>query len=134
MNVLDQLPQGEPLRLLREVDRNEREIKAPQILGSSSILTSCIFSGDVYDVLTPASGTPVVEVEFIPDDLTFGGAFCYKLVVVDVTGTDVEKTTGIYRQRVTNDQQIWKIAASTSQQLKFYFLAAGSGTFTTNVI
>ncbi|MFM9793293.1 hypothetical protein [Streptomyces turgidiscabies] len=134
MRTIDPLPQGKPLALLREADRIAKEIKAPQILGSSSILGNRVYSADAWDVLTPASGVHTCEIEFVPDDLTFGGAFAYTLVVVDVTGTPVEVTTGIYRLRVTDDRQRWKMAVSNSQKLKFYFLTAGSGTFTTNVI
>ncbi|MGW6120430.1 hypothetical protein ACWFRF_15415 [Nocardia sp. NPDC055165] len=134
MGVLDRLPQGEMVSALRSVEELERELKAPQLLGSRSILTSRIFSASTYDVLTPASGTHVVDVEFLPADLTFGGAFCYKLVVVDVTGTPAQKTSGIYRKRVSNNQQVWRIAVSNSQKLKFYFYTAGAGSFSINVI
>lgn len=135
MGVLDQLPQGEPLALLRGVNRDLDELKGFQKLGSSSVVTGRLYSASSFDVQTPSSGTPVVEVIFTPDDMTFGGAFAYKLVVVDVTGTPAEVTTGIYRQRVGSDNlQKWRIAASTNQKLKFYFLTAGYGTFTANVI
>lgn len=135
MNVMDQLPQGEPLRLLRELEQVGREIKSSQTLGSTSVATDRVFSASVYDALTPGSGTPKIEVEFIPDDLTFGGAFCYQLYAVDVTNPlSHSLITTVQRLRVTDDRQRWIVSVSTSREVKFYFLTAGSGTFTTNLV
>jgi hypothetical protein len=133
MSLLDQLPGGRMIHQLHEDMEIDREIKAPQTLGSSSVETSRVFSEDAYDIQTP-SGSPEIEVEFIPDDLTFGGAFCYRMYVVDVTSTPTLVTARIKRLRVEDDRQRWHIGANPSSDLKFYFFAAGSGTFTVNLL
>lgn len=137
MSVLDQLPDGEPLRLLREQQEIDREIKSQQRIGQDSIITSRVFSADAFDIQTPGSGSPVIEVEFIPDDLIFGGALCYQFYAVDVTNPASPSvvSSDIRRLRVKADnRQRWLINASLNQKLKFYFFTAGSGTFKANLV
>jgi hypothetical protein len=137
VSVLDQLPEGQPIKLLRELDAIASEIKAPQTFGSSSVITTRLFSGVAYDISLPAHDTHQVMVEFIPDDLTFGGALCYKLYVMSPGGSG-EAIVG-ERLRVTDDRQRWMLhtnntANGSALQLKLYFFAGGSGTFTTNLV
>lgn len=135
MSVLDKLPDGEPLRLLREVNQNAQEIKAPQTLGAASVVTSRVFSDDDYDIELPSSGGPhTVEIEFIPDDLTFGGALCYQLYAVNVTDPGFPGVTSPDRLRVTANRQRWVMRMQNNDRYKFYFFAAGSGTFTATLI
>lgn len=136
MSVLDKLPSGEPLRVLREQEQLIKEIKAPQTLGNDSVITHRIFSASVYDLSIAGGDTHDVLIEFIPDDLAFGGALCYELVVV-ANPEQVFRAVAIPdRLRVVNGVQQWKIfrTSTTAVTYKFYFFTAGSGTFTTNLV
>ena len=136
MGVRDQLPDGQPLALLRELDRDAREIKAAQTMGQDSVISYRIFSNAAYDVLFPAgSDIRTVTVEFIPDDMTFGGAFCYRCKAKQ---SSPGFSTNQYMPRLvtTDGTQKWtySVRPSTDYTFKFYFFTTGSGTFTTNII
>lgn len=139
MSVLDQLPEHKPVAVLKEVDQVSREIKAAQTRGSGSIINHRIYSASEYDILVPGDyGKRVWEIEFIPDNMQFGGALCYRLYVVIIQGTATPyiDDTNLRRQPVSSARQRWRFQGSygVETKLKFYFFAQASGTFTANLI
>lgn len=145
MGVRDRLPEETLARELREQSRTAAELKAAQTRGSSSVLTYRTFTQDVFDVQLNGIGSFTqhrVDVEFIPDDLTFGGAFCHRLEVKAMTTANVIIRTPITIQRrpSVDGRQQWSIfmltfgGASDSRRLKFYLFSTGSGTIQFNVV
>lgn len=150
MKQLDRLPENAMSSELRQRMIESRELKgAFQAFGSSSVLTHRIFSPAVYDVQFTTSvpmGTLKVnrvDVEFIPDDKTFGGAFCYRMQIVALD-TNNQPLMGIQpeieRKPTVDGRQRWSVYhvsfgyEGDTARLKFYFFATGSGTFAANVI
>lgn len=141
MGVLDRLPQGKPLAILRELDQVSREIKSPQARSSGSVINYRVYSGLPYDILVPGGyAKNVVEVEFIPDNPRLGGVLCYRAYVeVGVPGfaTNLDEL-GLRRQimDLSDGRQRWKYQGQfpNATGLKFYFFAQGSGTFSVKLI
>lgn len=139
MSVLDQLPEQKPVALLKEIDQTAREMKAPQTRGSGSVINHRIYSPAAYDVLVPGDyGKRVWEIQFLPDNMQFGGGLCYRLYVVISQGmaTPYIDDANLRRLPVSNARQRWRFQGSYGVQtkLKFYFFAQASGTFTVNLI
>lgn len=139
MSVLDQLPEQRPIAILKEIDQVSREMKSPQTRGSGSIINHRIYSALAYDLLIPGDyGKRVYEIEFLPDNMQFGGALCYRLYVVVMQGTAPAfiDDANLRRVPVSNARQRWRFQCSYGVQtkLKFYFFAQASGTFTANLI
>ncbi|MFJ6416463.1 hypothetical protein [Paeniglutamicibacter sp. NPDC091659] len=140
MRVLDQLPEGKPLAILRELNQVSREIKARQTRGSGSVINHRIYSALPYDILVPGDyAKVVVEVEFLPDNTRFSGALCYRAYAeIASPGTPFIDEIGLRRVIVdpTDGRQRWRFQGQfpSATGLKFYFLAQGSGTFTTKRI
>lgn len=121
-----------------------------QSLGSRSVRTFRIFSEDSFDVQftpPPVVGTlnvNQVDVEFIPDNMIFGGAMCFRLAVkmMDLSGGPFTSAFGVevVRNVRSDGRQIWSVFhvsfgyPGDTARLKFYLSANGSGTFTANVI
>lgn len=143
MGVLDKLPQNTTFAELRELERQRRELKAPQRMGSRSIGTFLISSNNTYDITWPPGDTRQGLVTFTPDDMTFGGALaynCYALFVHPTTGTNFGSPYYTLGLPVTGDNlQKFQIAMmnlgnADPRRMKIYIEAAGSGTFTTSLI
>lgn len=139
MSVLDQLPEHKPVAILKEVDQTAREMKSPQTRGSGSVVNHRIYSAAEHDVLIPGDyGKRVWEIEFIPDNMQFGGALCYRLYVVIMQGvaSPYIDDANLRRLPVTNARQRWRFQGSYGVQtkLKFFFYAQASGAFTVNLI
>lgn len=154
MGLLERLPDNALPAAIRQRMADVQELKgAFQSLGSTSVRTHRIFSAATYDIQFNASTTPgtmivhEAEVEFIPDDMTLGGAFCHRVLAeyldLDnapsnnpyITGTgDCERLPSV------DGRQRWRFYfvsfgyVNDSVRLKFHFYTTGSGTFTTNVI
>ena len=150
MSPLERLPENVLSTELKQRIAEANELKgAFQSIGSSSVVTHRIFSENTYDVeFTPPStvGNLKVnraDVEFIPDDKTFGGAFCYRMEV-RALDTDNNPLGGIQpeieRKPTVDGRQRWSVYHSSfgypgdTARLKFFFFATGSGTFSANVI
>jgi len=150
MKQLDRLPENAMSSELRRRIFENNELKgAFQRRGSTSVVTHRIFSQSTYDVqFTPPSPVGTlkvnqVDVEFIPDDKTFGGAFCYRMLIVALD-TNNQPLAGVQpeieRKPVVDGRQRWSVYhtsfgyAGDTARLKFYFFTLGSGTFTANVI
>lgn len=147
---LNRLPHNTFASTLRTLDTEEDELKgAFQAFGQASIITNRIFSSATYDaVFIPSSvpGTMVVhriDIEFIPDETKFGGAFCHRLEIkcTDSTGAIVNgNPTWLKRLPIVNGRQRWSFHyvsygnAAELLRMKFYFFATGSGTFTSTVV
>ncbi|MBV1778669.1 hypothetical protein KRR55_06025 [Paeniglutamicibacter sp. ABSL32-1] len=132
MSVLDSLPSNRPLALLREARQISHEIKTAQQRGSSSILMSRLQSDDAWDITVSGSG--VVEILFTPDNMQFGGAFCYRVYGKSADQYDSRDLNQYEIKRKPNvgDEQRWLVpyVVSVPTQFKFFFFAQGSGTFT----
>ena len=139
MSIIDQLPHGEPVRLLHELEQMSREIKSPQTFGSTSVATSLIQSADAYDLEWPAGDTHQGLITFTPDDMTFGGALVYRVYAVSV-GLMFTSEYYVYALRVDADNiqrfriPINNFGSLSPMRMKFYFFTAGTGTFTTNLV
>jgi hypothetical protein len=150
MRSLDRLPERALVVELRQRALEVAELKGSfQALGSSSVRTHRIFSGNPYDFEFIASGTPGtiifhrVDVEFIPDNLRFGGAFCHRVYarVFDADGEPQESfRVDALRQRRSDGRQVWSLHhvsfgyPTDTLRIKLYFFATGSGTFSVTVI
>lgn len=150
MSGLDRLPENALTQAVRSRLSDVQEFKGSfQAVGSASVVTHRIFTEAAFDVqLTPPAvvGTlkvNQVEVEFIPDDLTLGGAFASRMIV-EALNTDNQPLAGLQpemeRRASVDGRQIWSVYHPSfgypgdTARLKFYFFATGSGTFTANVI
>lgn len=152
MKALDRIPDNALSAELRHRVTETIELKGSfQAIGSQSVRAHRIFSPADYDVQFTASSTPgativhQVDIEFVPDDMTFGGAYCHKVLVkaLDLTGhaftwIDVQDNS---ERRITSDgRQVWSFYyvsfgySADSVRLKFYLFTTGAGTFTTNVV
>lgn len=139
MSVLDQLPEHKPIALLKEVDQVSREIKSAQTRTSASVINHRLSSAASHDLTVPGGfAKNVVMVEFIPDNMQFGGSLCYRAYVVVNPGTASEYIDIFKFQRLTvvNGRQRWiyNISTFSASNLKFYFFTQASGTFTANLI
>lgn len=150
MGELDRIPENAFSAELKRRATEADELKGSfQSLGATSVITHRVFSPSVYDVQMTASATPGmlrvhrVDVEFIPDDLTFGGAFCHRVYarVLDTLNAPVTFTNPMSeRQATTDGKQKWSFFhvtfgyPSDTIRLKFYFFTTGSGTFTTTIV
>lgn len=150
MSPLDRLPENAfKVELSRRAAESQQLKGSFQAFGSTSVKTHRIFSPNIYDIqfnASPIPGTVVVhqvDVEFIPDDMTFGGAFCYQVLAryLDLSNNPATWYFRIAERKPSiNGRQQWSFYhlsfgyATDSVRLKFYFFATGSGTFTTNVI
>lgn len=137
MSSYDRIPANQPIRALKEAREISREIKAPQPLGSSSVLKWRVFSQAAYDIQVPATGstTQTVLVTFTPNDQTFGGPLVHQLKVKAwlVPSPGAQQGVFIDRQRSTGPVQQWLVYwdafGSDPLRMKLYFFAGGSGTF-----
>lgn len=139
MSVLDALPENKPIALLKEVDQVAREIKSSQTRGSVSVLNYRIFSQSEYDILLPGDySQKVLEIEFLPTNMQFGGGLCYRVYVAVLQGTAApySDSVNLRRMRVVEQRQRWRYQNSfgVATRLKFYFFAQCSGTFTVKII
>lgn len=150
MSGLERLPERALSEEIKERLRAPIELKgSAQSLGSSSVITHRIFSQEPFDVQLNPSGTAGVmrlhrvDVEFIPNDTTFGGAFCLNLGVRarNLSGGVVDRwAISIERKKVVGKKQAWSVYYSSfgyaedAIRLKFFLFALGSGTFKATVI
>ena len=151
MGALERLPEKALSEELKRHIAETAELKGSfQSLGSTSVLTHRIFSDDVYDVQLTASPTPgtvlinQADVTFVPDDNTFGGAFCYRVFVkcFDISNNVIDPAYPVYieRKETTDGSQKWSFYHASfgypedTIRLKFYFFTTGSGTFSTTLV
>ena len=139
MSTLDRLPKGKAVATIRNLEQDARELKSFQTLGYDSVVSYRLFSADAWDVEVPSSSTVhTVNVEFLPDDMTFGGALCYQLVaqVQFDTGNISRIPAMMLRLHSHSSKQAWTYSTKNNslQRFKFYFFTTGSGTFTANII
>ncbi|MDR6794744.1 hypothetical protein J2X12_004324 [Pseudarthrobacter oxydans] len=139
MGVLDQLPEGGLARELHELQELGAEIKAPQTIGSSGVLTKSIQSLATSDITIPANDARDVLLQFTPSDMSFGGSLAYR-VYYSVNGGSYGEVNPSYRLRVGADGiQSWRIFgdnqfSATSKSMKFIIICIGSGTFTASLV
>ena len=150
MGPLERLPDNALPEAIRQRLNDAQELKgAFQSIGSSSVVTHRIFSGDTFDIQFDPSTTPgairahQADVEFIPDDMTLGGAYCHQ-VHARYLDTSNNPATWFFQwfERVpsTDGKQKWRFYhvsfgyPTDAVRLKFFFFTTGSGTFTANVI
>ncbi|TFD14174.1 hypothetical protein E3T26_08605 [Cryobacterium sp. TMT1-21] len=84
-----------------------------------------------------------VDVEFVPNDQAFGGAFCYRMLI-KALDTNNQTLAGIQpeieRRPSVDGKQRWSVFhpafgyPGDTARLKFYFFTTGSGTFTTSIV
>lgn len=150
MGPLDRLPERALTQELKRRAADGAELKGSfQSLGSTSVVTHRIFSAATHDVqFTPPSVVGNLkmnraDVEFIPDDKVFGGAFCYRMLV-KALDTNNQPLQGIQpeieRLPSVDGRQRWSVHHASfgypgdTARLKFYFFATGSGTFSASVV
>lgn len=150
MSSLERLPENALNHQIKQRIAESHELKGSfQAFGSSSVRTHRIFSSNTYDLqFTPPSspGTLKInraDVEFVPDDDTFGGAFCYRMEFVALD-TNNDPLSGIQpeveRLPSSSGRQRWSVYHPSfgypgdTARLKFHFFTTGAGTFTANVI
>lgn len=150
MNSLDRLPENALTEQMKRRQAENAESKgAFQSTGSRSVVTRRIYSGAAYDIqFTPPAvlgqlKVNQADIEFIPDDKTFGGAFCYRLKVkaMDTNGAPLAGIQPEVERKPTVDgRQRWSVYHPSfgypgdTARLKLYFFTLGSGTFTASVI
>lgn len=140
MAVLDQLPEWEPARVLRELDTVQREMKAPQNIGSKAVIMSRIASAATSDITIPAGDGRDVLLQFTPSDLSFGGGLCYRVFQSTDGGTSYFEVGPSERLRVGSDGiQKWRVRyfnqyGGSDINAKYVFFCVGSGTFTASLI
>ena len=150
MGPLDRIPEKALARELARRSTEGSEFKGSfQAIGSGSVVTHRIFSPDTFDLQLTASTTEDTmifhraDIEFIPDDMTLGGALCHRLLVrvLDTSNDIVTYVTPFLERRITSDgKQKWSIYHTTfgypsdTIRLKFFFFTTGSGTFTTTIV
>lgn len=132
MSVLDRLPSNQPILILKDGKQTGAEIKAAQRRGSTSVLMKRIHSEATWDFTFTGPGT--VEVLFTPDNLQFGGSFCYRLHgrINHMYGTSDLEPSNILRKPNAGKKQRWLIPYDVTGtiRLKFFFFSQCSGTFT----
>ncbi|WP_160665190.1 hypothetical protein [Pseudarthrobacter sp. ATCC 49987] len=139
MSVLDSLPDGSISRLVREVETAQKEIKAPQTIGSSGVLMGITISQAAADITVPAGDGRAILLQYTPSDLSFGGGLIYR-AYESVNGSSSYSEIFLqYRLRVGLDGiQSWRIPTFNQglpeKTYKFLFIGIGSGTFTANLI
>ncbi|MGJ5804362.1 hypothetical protein ACSCB1_35435 [Streptomyces europaeiscabiei] len=144
MSRLDNLAENKLRALLEQAERELREMKAPQIVGSHNVIMQRVFSGDPFDIevsgLTVLTGY-TVEVVFTPDDSTFENlGLVYKMeYAADISNNPNNLRIDVERQKPDNNQQRWLVflsstAATSYVRLRFYFFANGPGTFTATLV
>lgn len=140
MSVLDSLPDGSISRLVREVETAQREIKAPQTIGSSGVLMDYTISAASVDVTVPPEDGRSILLQYTPSDISFGGGLVYRAYNSIDGSPGYSEVSLSYRMRVDVDGvQSWVIPAFNDFSLdpktyKFLFIGVGSGTFTANLI
>ncbi len=140
MAVLDQLPEWEPARVLRELDAVQREMKARQNIGSKAVIMSRIASAATSDITIPAGDGRDVLLQFTPSDLSFGGGLCYRVFQSTDGGASFFEIGPSERLRVGSDGvQKWRVRyfnqyGGTDIHAKYAFFCVGSGTFTASLI
>lgn len=140
MSVLDLLPDGEMVRLLRTVESAQQEIKAPQPIGSTGVLMDITISDNAVDVTVPPGDGRAILLQYTPSDLAFGGGLIYRAYEAINGSPAYEEIFLQYRLRVGEDGvQSWRIptfndASLEPKNYKFFFLGIGTGTFTANLI
>ena len=139
MSVLDRLPEGEVAKTLHELDQISHEIKSPQAIGSSGVITKAIQSQASSDITIPASDARDVLLQFTPADLSFGGSLAYR-VYYSVNGGSYGEVNPSFRLQVGVDKiQSWRIYGgnqfnATAKSMKFIIICIGSGTFTATLV
>lgn len=140
MGVFDALPEGEVVRLIRQLDASQSEIKSPQTFGSSAVMTNAVYSQASADIVVPANDGRDVLVTFTPADLSFGGGLVYRLFASTNGGTSYTEVEAPQRLPVGSDHlQRWRIQylngnSSTAINVKYLFLCIGTGTFTASLV
>ena len=150
MGPLERLPENALSEELKARLRDGAELKgAFQARGSRSVRTHRIFSQAAYDLQFTASSTEGVfiahqaDIEFIPDDMTFGGAFCWRiqLRVLDTSNNVITWINPQIERRYSSDgKQRWSIYHQSfgyptdTVRFKLFLFTNGAGTFTVNVI
>ena len=150
MGPLDRIPEKALARELARRSAEGSELKGSfQALGSQSVVTHRIFSTNIFDLQFTASTVAdtiifhQADIEFIPGDMTFGGAFSHRLFVrvLDTSNNVITYIDPFLERRITADgKQKWSIYHTTfgypsdSIRMKFYFFTTGTGTFTTSIV
>lgn len=140
MGILDLLPDGSISRLVREVETAQREIKAPQTIGSSGVLMDYTLSQNTPDITVPPEDGRSILLQYTPSDVSFGGGLVYRAYHSIDGSPGYTEISHSYRLRVGVDGvQSWIIPAFNHFSLdpktfKFLFIGIGSGTFTANLI
>lgn len=140
MSVLDNLAQGEPLRLIRELESVQAEIKAPQSVGSASVMLTLVESSNAVDLTVPAGVDTDILIEFTPADVSFGGGLVYAAYSSRDGGATYNGILLSIRQRVGADNiQRWKSrvfnsSSGTPINYKFRFLCIGTGTISASLV
>lgn len=131
MSRLDEQPDF--VQMVTDLERQEREIKEAQVVGSDAVKTFCLTTPNQWDFSTYVNNGSVVEktLRFTPDDASSEKmtAGAYKLSVV-ATQSEVKWR----RKRVTDFRyQDWTITIlgyGNTAQLKCYIYTTGKGTVT----
>lgn len=140
MSVMDQLPEGETSRLIRQIDAIQSEIKAPQPIGSSGVLMGIVVSQASIDITVPANDARDVLLQFTPKDTSFGGGLVYRAYQSTTGGSFFTEINFSQRLRVGSDNiQSWRIqyfngSSGTPINVKYIFLCVGSGTFSASLV
>lgn len=139
MGVLDKLPSGKMNAIIRELGQVSKEMKAPQTIGSSGVLTSSVQSQASYDISIPANDARDVLFQFTPSDVSLGGGLAFRLYY-SVNGASYNEVNPSFRQPVGADNiQAWRIpggnsSSSTASTMKFIIVCIGSGTFSCSLV
>ena len=139
MGVRSQLPEGELHCLIHEVETMNNEIKAPQTIGSSGVMTSAVQSANSVDITVPANDARYILLQFTPADVSFGGGLAFR-AYHKIDGGGYSEIDPSFRLRVgAGHVQSWRIFVGNGswpspRTYKFLIIFIGSGTFTASLV
>lgn len=139
MTVLDQLPEGESVRLIHEIERDQREVKARQSVGSSAVQIVFYANPVAYDITVPANDPRDVLLQVTPRQLAFGGGLVF-YAYQSVNGGPWRSIEPMHRIRVGSDNiQRWRIQyfngdSGTALNVRYALMGIGYGTISASLV
>lgn len=139
MSVLDQLPEGEGVRLIRQIESEQREFKAPQSVGSSAVQILYFANPGPYDITVPANDPRDVLLSYTPSQLAFGGGLVF-YAYQSINGGPFYGIEPMHRLRVGSDNiQKWRIqyfngSNGTALNIRYALMGIGTGTISASLV
>lgn len=139
MSVLDQLPDGEGVRLIHQIESDQREIKSRQNVGSSAVQILYFANSATYDITVPANDPRDVLLSYTPSQLAFGGGLAF-YTYQSINGGAFTSVEPMHRLRVGSDNiQRWRIqyfngSSSTPLNIRYALMGIGSGAISASLV